>query len=128
MKKLLGFAIMSIFLLSSTLVSAQNGNNSLVVSKGVQDVANKKAFEDENSKKSHIQAKSVEFPAIVISKGIVQPTGQPAEGNITSEGYPTWAISKGTARHNMELHQKKADSNEYPSEGVIQDSREISKK
>lgn len=128
MKKLLGVAIMSTFLLSSILVSGQNGNNSLVVSKGVQHVANKKAFEDENSKKPHIQAKSVEFPAIAISKGIVQPTGQLAEGNIASEGYPTWAISKGAARHNMELHQKKADSNESPSEGVIQNSREISRK
>lgn len=119
---------MSIFLLSSILVSAQNGNTSLMVSKGVQHVANKKAFEDKNANKSHIQAKSLDLPAIVISKGVAQPTGLYAEGNVASKGYPTWTISKGAARKNMEHHQEKADSNEYPSEEVIQDSREISKK
>ena len=67
----------------------------------------KAQFEDEKAKKSHIQAKSVEFPAIVISKGIVRPTSVVTAGNIESKGYPTWAISKGVARQNQERIQEK---------------------
>jgi hypothetical protein len=129
MKKLFGLGIMSIFLLSSMVVSAQIGNTSLIVSKGVQHVANKKAFADENVTKSHIHAKSVAFPAIVISKGIAhQSSDQASVGNIESKGYPTWAISKGVARRSMEHSQQKLKFQEYPSQDVIQDSREISKK
>ena len=128
MKKLLGLGIMSIFMLSAILVSAQSGNTSLVVSKGVQHVANKKAFADENVNKSHIQAKTVAIPAIVLSKGIAQTGDQATVGNIESKGYPTWAISKGVARQRVEHHEQNFESQEYPSEGVIQGSREISKK
>ncbi len=119
--------LMSIFILTTVLVYAQNGNTSLIVSKGVQHVANKKAFEDENASKSHIQAKSVEFPAIVFSKGIAQANAELAEGNIESKGYPTWTISKGVARKNMEQLQNEGGYNEYPSETISQE-RGISKK
>jgi membrane-bound lytic murein transglycosylase B len=128
MKKLVGLGIMSIFLLSSIVGSAQNGNASPMVSKGVQHVANKKAFADENVKKSHIQANSLEFPAIVISKGIAQSSDQASVGNIESKGYPAWTVSKGVARQNIEHNQLKQESQEYRPQDILQNSREISKK
>jgi hypothetical protein len=128
MRKSHGIGIMSLFLLSSVLVQAQNGNTSLVVSKGVQQVSNKKAFEEEKKAKPSIEAKSVEFPVIVMSKGVAQTNGLRAEGNVASKGYPAWAISKGVARQNMENFRNKADGKEYPSEGITKDENQISKK
>ena len=119
---------MSIFLLASVVVNAQTGNTSLVVSKGVQHVANKKAFADEDAKRFHIQARSVEFPAIVVSKGIATSNVLPSEGNITSAGYPSWAISKGVARKNMEQIQRKSESEENQLDVIPTDSSKISEK
>lgn len=115
-------------LLFSILANAQNGNTSLTVSKGVQQVANKKAFANEITRKSHIQANSVEFPAIVVSKGIFRPVSVPMDGNIASKGYPAWAISKGVARKNVEYQQKTEKFEEYPSDRRMEDSRQISKR
>ena len=98
-KQLKGIGVMFMLLMATIAVSAQSGPSS-IVSKDVQRVANKKAFENED--KSNIQAQSVPFPAIVVSKGVVGSTDALSEGNITSKGYPTWAISKGVARQNHE--------------------------
>ena len=128
MNKLHGIGIMSLFLLSSILVQAQNGNTSLVVSKGVQQVSNKKAFEEEKKTQPSIEATSVALPAIVLSKGVRQSSELSAEGNIASKGYPAWTIPKGVARQNMEDSKNKAEGNEYPSEGIAKDENQISKK
>src|SRR5688572_24752794 len=123
-----GIGLLSILILTSVLVKAQNGHNALVVSKGVQHVANKKAFEDENARKSSIRANSVAFPAIVLSKGVVQSTDQPAEGNVVSKGYPTWAISKGVAQQSQEQIQRKTEAGELPKNELSKDGDPISKK
>lgn len=120
-------SIMSIILLTSVLVNAQTGNTSLTVSKGVQHVANKKAFEDEKNQKNSLEARSLSFPAIVVSKGVVQQD-EVVAGNVQSKGYPAWSISKGVARQNLEQNQKDAESNEPPSEGIIKEGRDISKR
>jgi hypothetical protein len=114
-------------ILSSVLVKAQDGTNTLVVSKGVQHVANKKAFEDENARKSNIQARSVAFPAIVLSKGVVQSNDQPTEGNIVSNGYPTWTISKDVAKQSHERTQQNNSSNDVPSDALKNDGDPITK-
>lgn len=102
-KQLKGIVAMCVLLMAAIGVNAQSG----VVSKDVQRVANKKAFENEDLKKSNIQAQSVPFPAIVVSKGVAGSTDAQSQGNITSKGYPTWAISKGVARQNQ---LRKSDS------------------
>lgn len=103
MKNLVGcIAIAGVMVMASITVNAQSVNSSLVVSKDVQRVANKKAFENKDLTNSNIQAMSQPFPAIVISKGIVRPAESEQQGNIVSKGYPTWAISKGVARQNQE--------------------------
>lgn len=117
---------MCLFLMGTFFVNAQNA--SVPVSKGVQRYANKTAFEDENAKKSHIQAKSVEFPAIVISKGVFRPTNVETMGNIESTGYPTWAITKGVARQSQERIQEKSGSQEYPEMNISKDENQISKR
>ena len=127
-KALKGIGLLSILILTSVLVKAQNGPNTLVVSKGVQHVANKKAFEDENARKSNIEAQSVAFPAIVLSKGVVQSNEQPTEGNIVSKGYPTWAISKGVAKQSQErVQENSSGSDEFPSDGLKNDGDPITK-
>jgi hypothetical protein len=100
-KQLKGIVVMCMLLMAAIVVSAQSGPSS-IVSKDVQRVANKKAFENEDLNKSNIQAQSIPFPAIVVSKGVVGSTDAQSQGNITSKGYPTWAISKGVARQNQE--------------------------
>lgn len=117
---------MSMFLMGAVSANAQS--STAWVSKDVQRVANKKAFENEEIKKSHIQASTVSFPAIVISKGIVRPTDTYAQGNIISKGYPTWAISKGVARKNQESINARIQSEELPREEFRQDARDISTK
>ncbi len=104
---------MCLLLAGTFFANAQAKNTSLPVSKGVQQYANKSAFNEE-AKKSHIQAKSVDFPAVVISKGIVRPTDVLVAGNIESKGYPTWAISKGVARENQKRNSEKAVPQEQP--------------
>lgn len=106
MKNLIkSIAVVGFLFGASTALNAQSVNSPLVVSKGVQQVANKKAFEDNDLKKSNILAYSQPFPATVISKGIFRSTGTESQGNIVSKGYPTWAISKGIARQNQEKIQ-----------------------
>src|SRR5688572_16446391 len=123
-----GIGLLSILILTSVLVKAQNGHNTLVVSKGVQHVANKKAFEDENARKSNIQAKSVAIPAIVLSKGVTQSKDQVAEGNIVSKGYPTWAISKGVAKHSQEKIQRENGKGQVPNDGFLNGENPVSKR
>ena len=83
-------------------VMAQSVTSPLIVSKGVQQVANKNSFDNDDLRKSNIQAFSQPFPAPVISKGINRSIDAGSQGNIVSKGYPTWAISKGVARQNQE--------------------------
>lgn len=119
-----GISIMCLLLAGTFFANAQS---SLPVSKGVQQYANKNAFNEEGQK-SHIQAKSVEFPAVVISKGIFRPTDVVVAGNIESRGYPTWAISKGVARQNEERLQKNKGPQEYPGMDVPKEEVQISKR
>jgi hypothetical protein len=121
-------SLLTVLLLTAILVNAQNGNHPLVVSKGVQLIANKKAFDDQNARKSSIQAKSVAFPAIVVSKGVAQSNEQVADGNVESKGYPTWAISKGVARKNQEMDRRNSDVKEFPNKNISNDSQPITKK
>jgi hypothetical protein len=123
-----GISLLTVLALTAILVNAQNGNHPIVVSKGVQLVANKKAFEDENARKSNIQARSVAFPAIVVSKGVAQSNEQVASGNIESRGYPTWAISKGVARKNQELSRPNTETKEQPNKEFRNDAQPISKR
>ena len=123
-----GIGLLSILLLASFVIQAQNGNNSLVVSKGVQQVANKKKFADENKENTNIQVKTVAMPAMVVSKGVAQTSQEPAEGNIESKGYPTWAISKGVARKNQEMNSENAELNEYQEGTIPADTHPISKR
>ena len=66
------------------------------VSKGVQKVANKKQFEDQDLMKSHIHAIVVN-QSWTISKGVssIGNEGAVVKGNITSAGTPVWANGKG---------------------------------
>jgi hypothetical protein len=102
MRKLKVLGLLSLLLTASIAVSAQSGNSAFAVSKDVQRVANQNAFDNQELKKSNIEAVSLAFPAIVISKGIVRETQSETSGNVASKGYPTWTISKGVARHNYE--------------------------
>ena len=122
-----GISFMCLLLVGTFFANAQTKNASLPVSKGVQQYANKSAFNEE-AKKSHIQAKSVDFPAVAISKGIVRPTDVVVAGNIESKGYPTWAISKGVARQNEERLQEKTGTQEYPGMDIPRDENQISKR
>ena len=122
-----GVGFMCLLLAGTFFVNAQSTTSSFPVSKSVQRYANKDAFNEE-IQKSNIQAKSVEFPAIVISKGIVRPTSVETVGNIESKGYPTWAISKGVARQNQERIQEKSGSQEYPEMKISKDEDQISKR
>jgi hypothetical protein len=126
-KQVIGITLMSMFLMGAVFANAQSGS-SLVVSKDVQRVANKKAFENRDIERSHIQASTVSFPAIVISKGIVRPSEVYAKGNIVSKGYPTWAISKGIARKNQESINTRIQSEERSSEAFGQDADKVSKR
>ncbi|HEX6226426.1 MAG TPA: hypothetical protein VFZ52_18530 [Chryseolinea sp.] len=121
-----GISLMGLLLAGAFVVNAQSGN-SLTVSKGVQKYANKSAFSEE-SKKSNIQAKSVEFPAIAVSKGVVGSSNVETVGNIESKGYPTWAISKDVARKNQERTLERDGSQEAPSLDVTRDQNQISKR
>ncbi len=112
-----GIVVAGLLFGATIAVNAQSVNSPLVVSKGVQQVANKKSFESDDLKKSNIQAYSQPFPATVISKGVVRSTDIESQGNIVSKGYPTWAISKGVARKNQERNQG--------SPAIDSDSREI---
>lgn len=119
------FGMAGLLLVGAIFTNAQS-NNSPIVSKGVQQYANKKAFENEKQNNSHIQAKSVAFPTIVLSKGITRPAAIEVQGNIESKGYPTWAISKGVARQNQEF-QRKSEIKNLRLEEISTDGHPISK-
>jgi len=68
-----------------------------LVSKDVQRIANKSLFEDQELKRSHIQATSTSL-TWVVSKGIQRKPSEIAKGNIKSGGVPAWTISKGVGR------------------------------
>jgi hypothetical protein len=116
-----------LFLTGAILANAQSGTD-WMVSKGVQHVANKKTFEAEKLRNSHVEAKTVAFPSIVVSKGVARTDETVAEGNIKSKGYPTWAISKGVARKNQEMDRRNTDEKEFPNKNISNDSQPITKK
>lgn len=115
-----------LFLTGAILANAQSGTD-WMVSKGVQHVANKKTFEAEKLRNTRVEAKTVAFPSIVVSKGI-RRTDETAQGNIESKGYPTWAISKGVARKNQEMDRRNTDVKESPNKDLSNDSQPITKK
>ena len=78
--------------------NAQSGNPNWIISKDVQHVANKAAFAKEELDRSHLQVASVDFPSIVVSKGVFRKESIARRGNIKSEGIPAWVISKGVHR------------------------------
>jgi hypothetical protein len=125
-KQLKGIGLMCLLVMAAMVVNAQSGNSSFVVSKDVQRVANKKAFDNEDLRKSNITAQSTPYPAIVISKGIVRSNETEAQANIASKGYPTWAISKGVARQNQE-RIRKARASDEPGNGTLR-GEEITRK
>ena len=80
------------------------------VSKGVQKVANKKQFDDQDLMRSHIQAAVVD-QTWVSSKGVsnVGKESVVAQGNIPSTGTPGWANSKGV--HQMKESKRVKENN-----------------
>lgn len=97
-----GFLAMG--LLFTTFMAAQAQSNETTpawtTSKDVQKVANKRLFNDENLRKSHIQISSAS-PTLNVSKDVHRKEGDEvqAKGNVVS-AYPNWIISKG-------VHQRK---------------------
>ncbi len=63
-----------------------------VISKDVQRFSNK----DLLTRKTGLDIKSVDQPAYVISKGIqtIRKSVTTEKGNVVSQGYPVWIISK----------------------------------
>lgn len=101
MKKLtvksIAFGIL--FVMGSLLVHAQQGNPIWTTSKDVQKIANKSLFSDQNLKNSHINAVSLGYPEVALSKGVtkINYRGKAQEkqgGNVVSKGYPMWTVSK----------------------------------
>jgi hypothetical protein len=119
-KGIKGIGLMCLLLIGAFVANAQSSNSALPVSKGVQQYANKR---DENAKKSHIQAQSVEFLPIVVSKGPTHPSSVTPVGNIESKGYPTWAISKDVARENHKRNSEKAVPQEQPDMNFSKDEQ-----
>ena len=118
MKKIMCVAFVASMLMS-VAVKAQSVTSPLIVSKGVQQIANKNSFQNEDLKRSNVQAFSQPFPAPVISKGIVRSTDPGSQGNVVSKGYPTWAISKGVARQNQERIQNTPVQKDNTGEGLL---------
>ncbi|MBA4053820.1 MAG: hypothetical protein C0490_03835 [Marivirga sp.] len=93
-------AVLGLFLLAGVVMSyaqAHNPDPAWMVSKDVQKVANKRAFETERLRSTQIQAKSLS-QAWAVSKGVNRGIGATEEGNIRSKGIPAWTISKGVQR------------------------------
>ena len=119
--------LIGLLLTGAIFANAQSGTD-WMVSKGVQRVANKKTFEAERSRNAHIEAKTIAFPSIVVSKVIARTDETPALGNVESKGYPTWAISKGVARKNQEMDRRNTDAIDVPNKELSNDAQRISKK
>ena len=94
--------LMGLFLLGVFFANAQTREShpAWVVSKDVQKVANKKMYDDENMRKSHMMAPSIGAPSWIISKGVHRSGKESTQlrGNVTMKGYPSWIISKGVQR------------------------------
>jgi hypothetical protein len=92
--------LLGLFLFGTlTVANAQsNRENPIWISKDVQKVANKKALQNEDFRRTNIEAESVS-PTWIITKG-VKRTGsdEVAKGNVRSEGTPDFVISKGVKR------------------------------
>jgi hypothetical protein len=120
-------ALIGFFLGTTLFVNAQSGTD-WIVSKGVQRVANKKAFDEEKSKNPHIEAKTVAFPSIVVSKGVPVNKEVQAQGNIESKGYPTWTISEEIARKNQEMDRQNTETKYFQHKDISNEARPITKK
>ena len=94
-----GIAVLGLLLVGAVMSYGQtsNPNPNWTVSKDVQKVANKKAFEAERLASTNIQAQSLS-QAWVVSKGVNRGAGSSGEGNVVSKGIPAWTISKGVQR------------------------------
>jgi hypothetical protein len=93
-----------LFLTAFTFAQAQSSSTAWTTSKGVQHVANKKSFNDESLRNSHIQATSVS-PTWNISKGVHRKKDdtKAVAVNVVASEDPSWIISKG-------VHQNKTGS------------------
>jgi len=93
--------VLGLFLTATLFATAQSNidNPAWIVSKNVQRVANKRMFQDENLRSSHIYAVQVS-PTWMISKGVHRTASDQVsdKGNIKSKGIPVWTISKGVQR------------------------------
>jgi hypothetical protein len=93
--------VLGLFLTGAFFANAQSNidNPAWIVSKDVQRLANKKMFQDENIRSSHIYAVQVS-PTWMISKGVHRTASDQvsAKGNVKSKGIPLWTISKGVQR------------------------------
>lgn len=106
MKKLtyksIAFAVL--FVMGSMLVHAQQSNAVWTTSKDVQKIANRNLFRDQDLKNSHINAVSMDYPEVALSKGVTKinykEKSQKQRGNVVSKGYPMWTVSKGVQVHN----------------------------
>lgn len=105
MKKHINGGIRKISLIAVLLTAAffsqaqtTDTNPAWTVSKDVQKVANRSAFEKERLGSTSIRARSLN-QAWVISKGVNRATAPASgEGNVVSRGIPAWTISKGVQR------------------------------
>ena len=104
MKKLLYTPLVAVaFLMATSFAYAQTSSKTAwIVSKNVNKIANKKLKADSESNVTHVEAKTVSYPTVAISKGIhrssVSPSETESQGNIVSKGYPSWTVSKAIHR------------------------------
>jgi hypothetical protein len=101
MKTAARFSLSCFFLLSAFIINAQTFNSHPWMSKDVQKIANSKMLKDEKLNALHIEAVSVGYPAIAMSKGVHRIGAKSTtneKGNIVAKGYPYWTVSKGVQR------------------------------
>ncbi|HTE30854.1 MAG TPA: hypothetical protein VK666_10810 [Chryseolinea sp.] len=103
----------------SSFASAQSVNDfAWQTSKDVQKVANKKLFEDETLRASHIRAVTLNRNWMV-SKGVnnIGESNGVGLGNAASNGIPEWTISKGVQR--MQYKKRNAGPVPYKREDQV---------
>jgi hypothetical protein len=104
MKNGLKLGLLGLFLAGAFVVNAQTNNSHPWISKDVQKIANKKMLNDVDYKASHIEATTVGYPAVAMSKGVHKVSASSeistsaTKGNMISKGYPYWTVSKGVQR------------------------------
>jgi hypothetical protein len=111
MKGLINTVISRLFLIAFFSFAALAVNAQAYVSKGVQKYANKSAYE---TTEKQTQLRSVDTPAVAVSKGVHQIGGSTTEvekGNAISTGYPYWTIAKGVSHQ----HKRTELNTEYIS-------------